>query len=47
MQNLSFEEAKKVTGGGISGWAVIGIGALVVFISGIIDGFTRPLACNK
>ncbi len=33
--------------GGISVWAAIGIGALITFIAGVIDGVVRPLKCNK
>lgn len=46
MFDISTQEAKKITGGGITigGW--IGIGAAVVFVIGLIDGFVRPLKCN-
>ena len=33
--------------GGISVWAAIGIGAGVVFLIGVLDGFFRPLKCNN
>lgn len=32
--------------GGISGWGVLGIGALVAFLSGLLDGIARPSRCN-
>lgn len=46
MKNLDAEEMKKIIGGGISAWGVVGIGAFLTFLSGIIDGFTRPFKCN-
>ena len=44
---LKKEEMLKINGGGISAWGILGIGALVVFIAGAIDGFARPFACHK
>jgi len=46
MKVLNKEEMLKVNGGGISAWAILGIGAAIVFIAGVIDGFVRPLSCN-
>ena len=45
--NLSKNELKNINGGGISAWGILGIGALVVFIAGAIDGFARPFSCHK
>jgi len=45
VKEIKEEELCKIEGG-ISAWAVIGIGALVVFSIGVIDGFIRPLKCN-
>lgn len=47
MEKLSDIELKKVDGGGISLGIAFGIGALVTFILGFIDGYTRPLPCRK
>lgn len=46
---LEKNELIKITGGASSGKIGIGIiiAALGSFIVGIIDGFLRPLACNK
>ena len=33
--------------GGFSGWALAGIGLMVTFIAGIIDGIARPKKCNS
>ena len=45
MKELNSEELMHINGG--IKWAIIGIiGVLVTFISGIVDGITRPLSCN-
>ena len=46
MKKLEIEETKQIVGGGISAWAVAGIGALLAFVSGIIDGIARPFKCH-
>ncbi len=46
MQKLNKEEMIAINGGGVSGWVVLGIGTLLVFLGGLLDGFTRPLSCN-
>ncbi len=46
MKKLSKEELVKVNGGGISLGVGLLIGAGVIFIIGVIDGFMRPLKCN-
>lgn len=43
---LSKQELFSITGG-ITTWAIIGIIGLAIFLIGTIDGFTRPLKCNK
>ena len=40
------QELIKVNGGGMSVSLGLIIGAGVVFIIGLIDGFVRPLSCN-
>lgn len=46
MNKLKKSEMLKINGGGLSlGFGLL-IGAGVVFIIGIIDGFVRPLQCN-
>lgn len=40
------EELKRVTGG-ISTLGVIAVLALIIFISGVIEGFTNPGRCNN
>ncbi len=46
MIQVSDNELKKINGG-ISAWAVAGIGILITFISGVIDGIARPVKCRS
>lgn len=43
---MSKEELLDVTGGGVSIGVVAGIGALITFIIGIVDGYLRPEKCS-
>ena len=45
MERVEQESLKNIEGG-ISIWGAVGIGAAVVFIIGVVDGFFRPLKCN-
>ena len=45
MEKLNKKDLMSVNGGGILGVGLL-IGAGVVFIIGVIDGFMRPLKCN-
>ena len=45
--NLNKEEMQEINGGGLSVWGILGIGTLLVFLAGAIDGFARPLGCHK
>ncbi|MEG0995129.1 MAG: class IIb bacteriocin, lactobin A/cerein 7B family [Bacilli bacterium] len=45
MKLLKEEELCNVKGGCISIYAIIGISALFVFISGIMDGYANPTKC--
>ncbi len=33
--------------GGVSGWVVIGIAAVIVFLAGVFEGITSPNPCQK
>ena len=44
-EELKKEQLMKIEGG-MSTWAAIGIGAGIVFLIGVLDGFFRPLKCN-
>lgn len=39
-------DLKRITGG-ISTLGMIGIAALIIFISGVIEGITNPGRCNR
>lgn len=43
---LSKKELDLIQGGGIFSKLLI-IGGIITFIVGIIDGYARPLKCNK
>ena len=46
MKKLDDLELKKVEGG-MSAWALVGIGLVVTFVAGIIDGIARPFKCRS
>ncbi len=46
MRKLDDLELKKVEGG-MSAWVAIGIGLVVTFVAGIIDGIARPIKCRN
>lgn len=41
---ITNEELKKINGGGFNLFLAIGAG--IVFLIGLIDGYVRPLKCN-
>lgn len=45
--NLTKKELKQIKGGSISLGAGLLIIAGIVFIVGVIDGYVRPLKCNR
>ena len=45
MEKVNNLELQKITGG-VSALALVGIAALIIFISGVLDGFTNPGRCN-
>lgn len=46
MIEINENDLKNIQGGGLSVWGAIGIGTIVTFLIGVIDGFVRPLKCN-
>lgn len=46
MKVLEEKELSKVVGG-FSVWGGIAIAAIIVFISGVLEGFTNPGRCNN
>lgn len=47
MRKLTNQELNKISGGGISWGLASLIAAGATFIIGVIDGYIRPLACNR
>ncbi len=46
IEKLEKKQLIEITGGGFSFGLATLIGAGIVFIIGVIDGFIRPLKCN-
>lgn len=46
MKNISNEKLKEIKGGGINWGLAAGIGAVVSFIVGVVDGLINPKKCN-
>ena len=44
MKTLEKQELKQIYGGGLGVGLLLGAG--IVFLIGVIDGYTRPLKCN-
>ncbi len=47
MELLNNENMLSVNGGALSAGAWLGIGAGIVFLIGVIDGFLRPYKCRS
>lgn len=46
MKKINKENLDNIVGGEISTWMVMGIGAVVVFALGFIDGLVHPKGCG-
>ncbi len=46
MKNLSKKNLLAIKGGSVSLAKIGGIGAGIIFLIGVIDGFIRPLKCR-
>lgn len=44
---LNENELNNIHGGGFSYGIAMFIGGLITFVIGMIDGYVRPLKCNK
>lgn len=44
MQQINKKGLKQINGGGV--WLGIGIVSGIIFLIGVIDGYTRPLSCR-
>ncbi|MBQ8871390.1 MAG: hypothetical protein IJ018_01425 [Bacilli bacterium] len=47
MEKIEEKELKNIKGGSVSVGTILAIGAGIVFLVGIVDGFVRPLKCNS
>ena len=47
MKEIENKKLKDIKGGGVSPWAIIGFASIFVFLSGVVDGYVRPLPCHK
>ena len=47
MKSMKQEELKQVKGGGVNWSLMAGIGAVVSFFVGVIDGLINPKKCNS
>lgn len=47
MKNLNKQDLKQIYGGGFNLSIAALIGAGITFLIGVIDGYVRPLACNR
>ncbi len=47
MVELTTKEMTYIEGGELSFGLIVGIGALAVFIIGVIDGYVNPVKCNN
>lgn len=47
MSEISEDNLVRITGGGANVWIGVAIAAIVVFISGVIEGITNPGRCNE
>jgi hypothetical protein len=46
LKKISDLELKKVEGG-MAAWVAIGIGLVVTFVAGVLDGIARPSKCHS
>ena len=46
MKRITEEELKRIKGGEFTSWMGLGIAAVIVFLSGVIDGFVNPKTCG-
>ena len=46
MRKTNDMELKEINGG-FTGWTLAGIGLLVTFVAGVIDGIARPKKCHN
>lgn len=47
MIKLNKSKLRNITGGEITVWGCIAVATIVVFVSGVIKGYTHPKRCNN
>ena len=47
MTNIQNEQLKEIRGGAVNWGMLAGIGAVLSFVIGVIDGLTNPKKCNN
>lgn len=47
MQKISDKNLEKIIGGELSVWVYLIASSIVIFLSGVIDGYTHPEPCKK
>lgn len=48
METINNDKLEKIKGGAlITVWGGLAISAIVIFVSGIIEGLTNPKRCNE
>ena len=47
MKKIDNNKLKEIKGGGINWSLAAGVGAIVSFLIGIVDGMINPRACNR
>lgn len=47
MKKIDNNKLKEIKGGGINWSLAAGVGAIVSFLIGIVDGMINPKACNR
>ncbi len=46
IRKMNDEQLERIKGGGVTVWTGIAITAIVIFLSGVIEGITNPKRCN-
>ena len=47
MQKINNKKLEKITGGEVSVWVYLIATSIIIFLSGVIKGYTHPESCKK
>ncbi len=47
MQKISEKNLEKIVGGEVSVWIYLIVTSIIIFLSGVIEGYTHPEPCKK